>query len=108
MSGNLVTTAAVQPLSEQAKLNIIYPINGASYPFGDSRIDKLIQMVRIPFSFCSTLAEGPHKIEWGFDNDTVGSGTFCDQIAVHGVYRLMSGWHKFWGQGRPWRRKCRV
>lgn len=88
----LATTA----FADQVKVNIVYPINGATYPMIDPPTGAL-RSAYFTSSFSVTCAGGAHKVEWGFDNmKPVGSSTFYDQTSVQFVHKLPGGAHLFW------------
>jgi hypothetical protein len=67
-----------------APVNIVYPINNGSY------------QNYFTSSFGATCSGGQHTAEWGFDNTTVGTGTYYDQISVQFSHKLPTGSHVFW------------
>ena len=80
----------------QGKVNIVYPIDGESYPITDPAPGRL-SSAYITVSFSVTCGGGSHKVEWGFDRSgALGSATFYDQISVQFVYKLLGGSHVFW------------
>lgn len=82
--------------ADQVKVNIVYPINGASYPITDPPPGKL-KSAYFTTSFSVTCGGGSHKVEWGFDGGpAVGSETFYDQTSVQFVHKLPGGVHVFW------------
>lgn len=76
--------AVSSALAANAPANIVYPINGGTYNN------------YFTSSFGATCAGGQYTARWGFDNTTVGSGTFYDQISVQFSHKLPSGPHTFW------------
>jgi hypothetical protein len=81
--------------ADQVKVNIVYPINGASYPITDPSVGKL-RSAYFTASF-SVTCSGDHKVQWGFDNlPAVGTSTFYDQTSVQFVHKLPGGSHVFW------------
>ena len=84
------------PAHAQASVNIVYPINGATYPFTDPAPGPL-KSAYFTASF-SVTCKGDHKVEWGFDNTTVGTQGFYDQTSVQLVYKLPGGGHSFWAK----------
>ena len=75
-------------------VNIVYPINGASYTITDP--DCKVKSAYFTASFSVTCAGGAHKVNWGFDNQDLGKATFYDQFSAQFVYKLPRGHHVFW------------
>jgi hypothetical protein len=81
--------------ADQVKVNIVYPINGASYPITDPAPGAL-KSAYFTTSFSVTCG-GDHKVQWGFDGSpALGSSTFYDQTSVQFVHKLPGGSHLFW------------
>jgi len=81
--------------ADQVKVNIVYPINGASYPITDPAAGRL-RSAYFTASF-SVTCPGDHQVKWGFDNaPAVGSSMFYDQTSVQFVHKLPGGSHIFW------------
>ncbi len=82
----------------QEKVNIVYPIDGISYPITDLDPGKH-RYANFTASF-SVTCQGDHKVEWGFKGDdgsqTVGGASFIDQISVQFVHQLNRGDYGFW------------
>ena len=76
----------------QADVNIVYPIDGGSYPVGGTGAKSAY----VTYSFGTTCSGGPRMVEWGFDGDTIGKAEFYDQISAQGVWKLPGGSHVFW------------
>lgn len=76
----------------QAPVNIVYPINGGSYPV----VSSGAHAEYFASSFGATCPGGLHTAEWGFDNTTQGEATFYDEISVQFTHKLPSGSHYFW------------
>jgi len=76
-------------------VNIVYPIEGGTYPITDPPPGKL-ESAYFTASFSVTCKGGGHDVKWGFDNDAVGGATFYDQITVQFVHKLPAGKHVFW------------
>ena len=96
--GAIVLVAAVGlagPASAQNKVNIVYPIQGATYPITDPAPGTLSSHY-LTASFSVTCSGGSHNVEWSFDTDTIGSAKFYDQISVQQVWKLPGGKHLFW------------
>lgn len=82
--------------ADQVKVNIVYPINGASYPNTDAPVGKL-NSAYFTASFSVTCGGGGHNVKWGFDNlPPLGSSTFYDQTSIQFVHKLPGGSHVFW------------
>lgn len=81
--------------ADQVPVNIVYPINGASYPIMDPAPLK-IKSAYFTSSFSVTCAGGSHNVKWGFDSSSVGSSNFYDQTSVQFVHKLPAGTHVFW------------
>ncbi len=78
----------------QSPVNIVYPIDGASYPIIDP--DCKVRSAYFTASFGATCAGGPRNIKWGFDSATLGSGKFYDQFSAQFTWKLPAGAHTFW------------
>lgn len=81
--------------ADQVPVNIVYPINGASYPIMDPAAIK-IKSAYFTSSFSVTCSGGGHNVKWGFDSSGVGSSSFYDQTSVQFVHKLPAGTHVFW------------
>lgn len=82
--------------ADQVKVNIVYPINGATYPIMDPAPGGL-RSAYFTSGFSVTCSGGPHRVEWGFDgHPAVGSSRFYDQSSVQFVHKLPGGRHSFW------------
>lgn len=80
----------------QAPVNIVYPINGGTYPITGPAVGPL-NSAYFTSSFSVTCDGGPHSVQWGFDgNPALGSSVFYDQTSVQFVYKLGGGGHLFW------------
>lgn len=77
----------------QSPINIVYPIDGASYPIVDP--DCKVQSAYFTASFATTCAGGPHDVKWGFDGTSIGSAQFYDQFSAQFVWKLPAGGHSF-------------
>lgn len=77
-------------------VNIVYPINGETYP----KRDPVTPVVSAYFtsSFAVTCSGGPHTVKWGFDSpaSVLGKATFYDEISVQFTHKLPKGNHFFW------------
>ena len=79
----------------QAPVNIVYPIDGGSYPITDPAPGALLSAY-FTSSFSVTCAGGPHSVKWGFDGTSVGGANFYDQFSAQFVHKLPGGTHIFW------------
>jgi len=92
----VVLISAMAVYADQVKVNIVYPINGASYPFIDPAPGGL-KSAYFTASFSVTCGGGGHKVEWGFDNTpALGKAKFYDQTSIQFVHKLPGGSHVFW------------
>lgn len=83
-------------MADQVKVNIVYPINGATYPITDPGPGALYSAY-FTSSFSVTCEGGMHRVKWGFDGlGAVGSATFYDQTSIQFVHKLPGGAHVFW------------
>lgn len=76
-------------------VNIIYPIDGGSYPITGPAVGAL-NSAYITLSFGVSCAGGPHTVKWGVDGNTLGTSEFYDQTTVQQVWKLPGGVHEFW------------
>lgn len=82
--------------ADQVKVNIVYPINGSTYPITDPAPGPL-KSAYFTSSFSVTCGGGSHSVKWGFDaSPAVGSSTFYDQTSIQFVHKLPGGNHVFW------------
>jgi hypothetical protein len=77
-----------------APVNIVYPIDGHSYPITDPPAGKL-KSAYVTASFSVTCKGGPHTVKWGFDGNGLGGAEFYDQLSVQFVHKLPGGRHSF-------------
>ena len=83
-------------VADQVKVNIVYPINGATYPITDQAPGAL-KSAYFTSSFSVTCGGGPHKVQWGFDGQKpIGTSGFYDQTSIQFVHKLPGGSHEFW------------
>jgi hypothetical protein len=83
-------------IADQVKVNIVYPINGATYPITDPG-PGVLKSSYFTSSFSVTCGGGAHKVQWGFDSSSpVGTATFYDQTSIQFVHKLPGGTHVFW------------
>jgi hypothetical protein len=78
-----------------SSVNIVYPINGGGYPITDPP-SVGVKSAYFTSSFSVTCGGGPHSAKWGFDDKTLGSAEFYDQMSEQFVYKLPGGKHTFW------------
>ena len=78
-----------------APVNIVYPIDGATYPIQNPGPGKL-KSAYIIASFSLTRAGGPCTVTWGFDRTQLGRARFYDQYSTQQVWKLAGGKHRFW------------
>ncbi len=82
--------------ADQVKVNIVYPINGATYPITDPAPGPL-RSAYFTSSFSVTCGGGSHNVKWGFDGEpALGNAKFYDQTSVQFVHNLPGGSHIFW------------
>jgi hypothetical protein len=80
-----------QGYADQVKVNISYPIDGATYPKTGPAPGPLSSLY-FTSSFSVTCGGGPHKVEWGFDTAAgLGSVSFYDQMNLEFVHKLPGG-----------------
>lgn len=77
----------------QVPVNIVYPINGGTYPVGGGAATGGAEYIEA--SFGVTCSGGPHNVRWGFNGGSVGSAEFYDQISVQQTYKLPAGVNTF-------------
>ena len=82
-------------------INIVYPIDGATYPVMDPPAAGL-KSAYFTSSFGVTEAGGPYPVEWGFDTEPpLGSARYYDQMSAQFVWKLPGGKHRFWVRSGP-------
>ncbi len=82
--------------ADQVKVNIVYPIKGATYPFTDPAPGRL-KSAYFTASFSVTCGGGPYNVQWGFNSaPALGSANFYDQTSIQFVHKLPGGAHVFW------------
>jgi hypothetical protein len=79
----------------QAPVNIVYPIDGGTYPITNPAPGPL-DSAYFTSSFSVTCGGGPRNVRWGFDSTTLGSATFYDMFSAQFVHKLKGGDHIFW------------
>ena len=80
-----------------APVNIVYPIQGGSFPKIDPR--PQLQSAYVTFSFSVTRGGGPSDVTWGVNNQTLGKATYYDMFSAQFVWKLPGGKHEFWVKG---------
>ncbi len=78
----------------QHPVNIVYPIDGATYPIVDP--SSPIKSAYFTASFGTTCAGGPQTVQWGFDGNTLGEARFYDEFSAQFTHKLPAGKHTFW------------
>jgi hypothetical protein len=78
-----------------APFNIVYPIDGGTYPITNPPVGRL-KSAYVTASFGVTCGGGPISISWGFDKQTIGKARAYDQFTAQFVWKLPGGKHKFW------------
>jgi hypothetical protein len=87
---------AAPAFGDQVKVNIVYPINGMTYPITDPA-PGILKSAYFTASFSVTCAGGPHKVTWGFDGSpALGTALVYDQLSLQFVHKLPGGNHVFW------------
>jgi hypothetical protein len=77
-------------------VNIVYPIDGGTYPITDPGPGGL-GSAYFASSFSVKCGGGPGTVEWGFNaSAALGSARFYDQTSVQFVHKLPGGAHYFW------------
>lgn len=77
----------------QSSIQIVYPVEGGTYPVAKS--DGLASSAYVTVSFSMTSAGGPRKMKWGFDGEALGTTTFYDQCSVQFTWDFSAGGHSF-------------
>lgn len=80
-----------------APVNIVYPIQGESFPKIDPKPN--LQSAYITFSFSVTRSGGSFDVEWGVNNQSLGKATYYDMYSAQFVWKLPGGKHEFWVKG---------
>ncbi len=79
----------------QAPVNIVYPIDGGTYPITNPAPGPL-ESAYFTSSFSVTCQGGPYNVRWGFDSTTIGSAVFYDEYTTQFTHKLKGGDHLFW------------
>ena len=77
----------------QIHVNIVYPIDGGSYPITDPNCQ--VKSAYFTASFGTTCAGGPHSVKWGFDGNSLAGAEFYDQFSAQFTWKLPAGTHTF-------------
>jgi hypothetical protein len=77
----------------QQPVNIVYPIDGGTYPITDP--DCRVKSAYFTASFGVTCAGGPHGVKWGFDNNSIAGAEYYDQFSAQFTWKLPAGTHTF-------------
>ena len=80
-----------------APVNIVYPIQGETYPKTDPAANP--SSAYLTFSFSVTKSGGAYDVEWGVDNQSLGKATYYDMYSAQFVWKLPGGKHEFWVKG---------
>jgi len=77
----------------QHAVNIVYPIQGETFP----KIDPAckIQSAYFAASFSVTCSGGAHTVKWGFDGNGIGAAEFYDEFSAQFTWKLPAGTHIF-------------
>jgi len=89
----LLAVSVLNTVSAQVPVNIIYPINGGTYPVGGGLPTGGAEYINASFSV--TCQGGAHTVVWGFNGTQVGSEGFYDQVIVQQTYKLPAGANSF-------------
>ncbi len=82
-----------------APVNIVYPIDGGTYPITNPAASSL-KSAYISLSFSATRSGGPYIVSWTVNDDELGEAKFYDQISVQQVWKLPGGKHRFYVEMR--------
>ena len=92
----LVVLGLSGSVQAQTPVNIVYPIDGGTYPITGPAPGPL-NSAYFTSSFSVTCGGGGHTVSWGFDgNPPLGTANFYDQTSSQFVYKLPGGVHTFW------------
>ena len=80
-----------------APVNIVYPIQGGTFPKTDPSSN--LNSAYVTFSFSVTKGGGSYDVQWGVNNQTLGEATYYDMYSAQFVWKLPEGKHKFWVRG---------
>lgn len=92
----VLTIPTATALADQVPVNIVYPVNGATYPKVDPAPATPISSVYQPFSFSVTCPGGSQIVEWGLDGQTLGEARYYDEFSTQFVWKVSGGKHIFW------------
>ncbi|HUR80952.1 MAG TPA: hypothetical protein VM733_09310 [Thermoanaerobaculia bacterium] len=79
----------------QHPVNIVYPVNGGTYPIVDPH-PVGVKSAYFTASFGTTCPGGPYPVEWGFDATTLGKTQAYDEFSAQFTWKLPAGGHVFW------------
>lgn len=77
-----------------APVNIVYPIEGGTYPRTDPPAAGL-DSAYVALSFSATRGGGPYVAHWTVDGDSLGETSFYDEVSVQQTWKLPGGKHRF-------------
>ncbi len=87
---------AAQAAGQVDGVNIVYPIEGRTYPITDPGPGGL-DSAYFASSFSVKCGGGPRTVEGGFNaSAALGSVRFYNQTSVQFVHKLPGGAHYFW------------
>ena len=69
----------------QSPVNIVYPIDGGTYPIIDA--DCKVKSAYFTASFGVTCAGGPRTVKWGVDGTSLDSAKFYDQFSAQFTWK---------------------
>lgn len=76
----------------QHAVNIVYPIDGESFP----KTDPGCKIVSAYFAASfSVTCSGDHSVKWGFDGAPIGEAKFYDEFSAQFTWKLPAGSHTF-------------
>ncbi len=78
-----------------AAVNIVYPIDGRTYPIADPG-PGVLQSAYFTTSFSVTCGGGGRGVKWGVNNTQLGQAKFYDQLSEQQGWKLPGGKHVFW------------
>lgn len=78
-----------------APVNIVYPIESATYPISDPNLKKP-KSAHVTFSFGLTLEGDLATVTWGVNRTKLGEAKFYDQYSTQQVWKLRGGINRFW------------
>ena len=78
-----------------APVNIVYPIESATYPISDPN-PKKPKSAYVTFSFGLTLEGDLATVTWGVNRTKLGEANFYDHYSTQQVWKLRGGINRFW------------